>query len=84
MGEGDIAAKCFYGKKKFVWEMLRCGSKKKFEVQWSDISAIRAHFADKQPDILEVEVRFDSLDEKTFFSCTFPLLLYEQTNYVFI
>ncbi|CAL9204661.1 unnamed protein product [Musa hybrid cultivar] len=57
VGEGDIAAKCFYGKKKFVWEMLRCGSKKKFEIEWSDISAIRAHFADKQPDILEVELK---------------------------
>ncbi|CAL9125326.1 unnamed protein product [Musa textilis] len=57
VGEGDVSAKCFYGKKKFVWGMLTCGSKKKIEIQWSDISAIRAHFADKQPDILEVELK---------------------------
>ncbi|KAL5983559.1 hypothetical protein ACLOJK_017646 [Asimina triloba] len=33
------------------------GPKSKIEIQWSDISAIRATIQDNQPDTLEVEVQ---------------------------
>ncbi|MCL7051211.1 hypothetical protein MKW94_016468 [Papaver nudicaule] len=54
--EGDLVAKCYYAKRKLVWEILDRGLKSKIEVQWADISAIRAVFQDNQPGILELEL----------------------------
>ncbi|XP_002960999.2 uncharacterized protein LOC9641488 [Selaginella moellendorffii] len=54
--EGDVVAKCYYAKRKLVWEVLETGLKSKIELQWSDISAIRASYGDGQLGILEVEV----------------------------
>ncbi|KAJ8644373.1 hypothetical protein MRB53_006121 [Persea americana] len=54
--EGDIVAKCYYAKHKLVWEVLDSGLKSKIEIQWSDISAIRATFHKNGPGILEVEL----------------------------
>ncbi|KAL2511791.1 hypothetical protein Adt_17391 [Abeliophyllum distichum] len=54
--EGDLTAKLYYGKRKMVWEVL-CGAlKSKIEIQWSDITAIRAIIRDKEPGILEIEL----------------------------
>ncbi|XP_026657988.2 uncharacterized protein LOC113462337 isoform X2 [Phoenix dactylifera] len=55
--EGDIVAKFYYAKRKLVWEILENGLKKKLEIQWPDISAIRARFIQDQHGILEVELR---------------------------
>ncbi|KAL5983555.1 hypothetical protein ACLOJK_017642 [Asimina triloba] len=55
--EGDVVAKCYYARQKLVWEVMEHGLKSKIEIQWSDISAIRATFSDNQPDILEIEVQ---------------------------
>ncbi|XP_073113757.1 uncharacterized protein [Elaeis guineensis] len=55
--ESDIVAKFYYAKRKLVWEILESGLKKKLEIQWPDISAIRARFMEDQPGILEVELR---------------------------
>ncbi|KAI3949759.1 hypothetical protein MKX01_040976 [Papaver californicum] len=54
--EGDLVAKCYYAKRKLVWEILDRGMKSKIEVQWRDISAIRAVFQENQPGILELEL----------------------------
>lgn len=54
--EGDLVAKCYYAKKKIVWEVLDGALKSKIEVQWSDIEAIRATIVDDQPGILEIEL----------------------------
>lgn len=54
--EADLVAKCYYSKKKLVWEVLKNGLKSKIEIQWSDISAIRATLREDQPGILEIEV----------------------------
>ncbi|XP_042518672.1 uncharacterized protein LOC122092421 [Macadamia integrifolia] len=54
--KGDLVAKCYYAKHKLVWEVLECGLKSKIEIQWSDISAIRAIFQDNEADILEIEL----------------------------
>lgn len=51
-----MVAKCYYAKRKLVWEILDSGLKSKIEIQWSDISAIRATFCEEQPGILEIEV----------------------------
>ncbi|XP_047080364.1 uncharacterized protein LOC124691132 [Lolium rigidum] len=40
--EGDLVAKCYYAKQKLVWEVLHCGLKSKIELQWSDITALKA------------------------------------------
>ncbi|XP_050382136.1 uncharacterized protein LOC126799062 isoform X2 [Argentina anserina] len=54
--EGDLVAKCYYAKRKLVWEILDNGLKSKIEVQWSDIIAIRAVIEENQPGILELEL----------------------------
>ncbi|XP_043721158.1 uncharacterized protein LOC122668687, partial [Telopea speciosissima] len=54
--EGDLVAKCYYAKRKLVWEVLERGLKSKIEIQWSDISAIRAIFQKNRADILEIEL----------------------------
>ncbi|KAF8394656.1 hypothetical protein HHK36_020872 [Tetracentron sinense] len=55
--EGELVAKCYYAKRKLVWEMLEGASKSKIEVQWSDISAIRAVFPENEHGILEIELK---------------------------
>ncbi|XP_059648427.1 uncharacterized protein LOC132294545 isoform X2 [Cornus florida] len=54
--EGDLVAKCYYAKRKLVWEVLEGALKSKIEIQWSDISAIRATIEFDQPGILEIEL----------------------------
>ncbi|OEL30710.1 hypothetical protein BAE44_0008271 [Dichanthelium oligosanthes] len=40
--EGDLVAKCYFAKHKLVWEVLHDGLKSKIEIQWSDITALKA------------------------------------------
>ncbi|KAB1225837.1 hypothetical protein CJ030_MR1G005238 [Morella rubra] len=54
--EGNLVAKCYYGRKKLVWEIIEEKSKKKLEIQWCDILAIRALIAKDMPGILEIEL----------------------------
>ncbi|KAH8965680.1 hypothetical protein BDL97_04G128700 [Sphagnum fallax] len=54
--EGDLVAKCYYAKRKLVWEVLDSGLKSKIEIQWSDISAMKATCPDSLPGSLEIEV----------------------------
>lgn len=54
--DGDLVAKCYYAKRKLVWEVLDSGLKSKMEVQWSDISALKASFPDDQPAVLNIEL----------------------------
>lgn len=56
--EGDLTAKLYYAKRKLVWEILEGALKCKIEVQWSDISAIRATMPENEPGSLEIEVSF--------------------------
>jgi hypothetical protein len=53
--DGDLVAKCYYAKRKLVWEVLESSLKSKMEVQWSDISGIRASFPEDEPAILDIE-----------------------------
>lgn len=46
----------YYAKRKLVWEVLEGPLKNKIEIQWSDITAIRALTPENQPGILEIEV----------------------------
>ncbi|PIA61115.1 hypothetical protein AQUCO_00300558v1 [Aquilegia coerulea] len=55
--ELDLVAKCYYAKRKLVWEMLDNGLKSKIEVQWADISAIRATFRKNKTAVLEIELK---------------------------
>lgn len=56
--EGDLVAKCYFAKHKLVWEVLDGGLKNKIEIQWSDIVAIKANYADDAPGTLDVVVIF--------------------------
>ncbi|KAL9681715.1 hypothetical protein QQ045_013502 [Rhodiola kirilowii] len=40
--EGDLVAKCYFAKHKLVWEVLDAGLKSKIEIQWSDITGLKA------------------------------------------
>jgi len=52
--EGDLVAKCYYAKHKLVWEVLDGGLKSKIEIQWSDITGIKATCAEDGPGTLDV------------------------------
>lgn len=54
--EGDLVAKCYYAKRKLVWEVLDNGLKSKIEIQWSDITGLKANMPEKGPASLHVEV----------------------------
>ncbi|KAG8369091.1 hypothetical protein BUALT_Bualt15G0114100 [Buddleja alternifolia] len=56
MHEGDLTAKLYYAKRKLVWEVLDGGFKSKMEIQWLNISAIRATTVDNEPGTLELEL----------------------------
>ncbi|KAK1358132.1 Pre-rRNA-processing protein IPI3 [Heracleum sosnowskyi] len=52
--EGDLVAKCYFAKHKLVWEVLDGGLKNKIEIQWSDILALKATYADDEPGTLDI------------------------------
>lgn len=54
--EGDLVAKCYFAKHKLVWEVLDGGLKSKIEIQWSDISALKASYLEDEPGTLDIEV----------------------------
>ncbi|KAK9115151.1 hypothetical protein Syun_021948 [Stephania yunnanensis] len=54
--DGDLVAKCYYAKRKLVWEMLEGGLKNKIEINWSEITAIKAVFPKNQPSVLEIQL----------------------------
>lgn len=56
--EGDLTAKIFYAKRKFIWEILEGELKYKMEIPWSHIIDIRALMPYYQNAILELEVRY--------------------------
>jgi hypothetical protein len=49
-------AKCYFAKKKLVWELLKGGLKNKIEIQWNDIIGINALMQENQLGILQIEV----------------------------
>ena len=49
-------AKCYFAKRKLVWEVLEGGLKSKIEVQWSDIMDIKASYPENSPGTLEIVV----------------------------
>jgi hypothetical protein len=55
--EGDLVAKCYYAKRKLIWEVLDSRLKSKIEIQWSDILAMKATCPDNLPGSLQIEVR---------------------------
>lgn len=55
--EGDLVAKCYFAKHKLVWEVLEGGLKSKIEIQWSDITALKATCPENGQGTLDVAVR---------------------------
>ncbi|XVF41773.1 hypothetical protein PTKIN_Ptkin01aG0307100 [Pterospermum kingtungense] len=54
--EGDLVAKCYFAKRKLVWEFLENGLKSKIEIQWSDILSFKAVIQEDQPGVLDIEL----------------------------
>ncbi|KAJ8747543.1 hypothetical protein K2173_013078 [Erythroxylum novogranatense] len=61
--EGDLVAKCYFAKRKLVWEILEGRLKRKIEIQWNNIIAIQANIQDEKPAVLEIELN----ERPTFF-----------------
>ena len=58
--EGDLVAKCYFAKHKLVWEVLEGGLKSKIEIQWSDITALKATCPENGQGTLDVAVSLSS------------------------
>ncbi|KAE8660192.1 hypothetical protein F3Y22_tig00116958pilonHSYRG00258 [Hibiscus syriacus] len=54
--DGELVGKCYFAKRKLVWEFLENGLKSKIEIQWSDILSLKAVSNEDQPGILELEL----------------------------
>lgn len=54
--EGDLVVKCYFAKRKLVWEVLEGGLKSKIEIQWSDITDLKATCPENKPSILDIEL----------------------------
>ncbi|RLM80958.1 uncharacterized protein C2845_PM12G29480 [Panicum miliaceum] len=52
--EGDLVAKCYFAKHKLVWEVLHDGLKSKIEIQWSDITALKATCPENEQGTLDL------------------------------
>ncbi|CAJ1977841.1 unnamed protein product [Sphenostylis stenocarpa] len=52
----ELVAKCYYARQKLMWEILHDGLKYKIEIQYQNISAIRAVIQENSPGILEIEL----------------------------
>ncbi|KZV39505.1 hypothetical protein F511_35677 [Dorcoceras hygrometricum] len=65
---GDLTAKIYYAKRKLVWEVLEGALKSKMEVEWSQITAIKASLPDNSHGILEIELS----NPPTFYRETSP------------
>ncbi|TXG59237.1 hypothetical protein EZV62_013810 [Acer yangbiense] len=52
--EGHLVAKCYFAKKQLVWEFMEGGLKRKIEIQWSDIIALKANMPEDGPGTLNV------------------------------
>ncbi|XP_020529729.1 uncharacterized protein LOC18445070 [Amborella trichopoda] len=53
---GELTGKCYFGQRRLVWEILEvnCKLKKKMEMQWSDITAMRASFPEDTTPTFEI------------------------------
>ncbi|XP_047155620.1 uncharacterized protein LOC124826744 [Vigna umbellata] len=52
----ELVAKCYYARQKLMWEILHDGLKYKIEIQYQNISAIRAVIDEHSPGVLEIEL----------------------------
>lgn len=83
--EGDLVAKCYFAKHKLVWELLDGNLKNKIEIQWSDIVALKANYAEDGFGTLDIVVSLHFFDAIVFLnqvaelelcsSCVFILVL---------
>lgn len=54
--EGDLVVKFYYAYNKLVWEIIDGGLKRKIEINWEDISALKVTCPDDGPGTLEIMV----------------------------
>lgn len=54
--EGELMAKCYYAKKKLVWEVMQNGVKSKIEMLWNDIVYLNYSTPKNRSAFLEIEL----------------------------
>ncbi|PON48210.1 hypothetical protein PanWU01x14_238600 [Parasponia andersonii] len=52
----DLVAKCYFAKKRLVWEILEMGLKSKIEIHWNHIVGMRVALEENWPGIFEIEL----------------------------
>ncbi|XP_020534704.1 uncharacterized protein LOC110009395 [Jatropha curcas] len=52
--EGELVVKCYFGKKRLIWEVLEGSTKSKIEINWCDIIALKASCPDNEPGTLTI------------------------------
>ncbi|RHN64854.1 hypothetical protein MtrunA17_Chr4g0073591 [Medicago truncatula] len=73
--EGDLVAKFCFAKKKIVWEVLVGELKSKIEIQWSDITQLKANCPNDGPSSLSLVVARQPLFFRPTCTCIFFLQL---------
>ena len=72
----DVVTKCYYAKKRLIWELLENGLKKKMEIHWDQISAMRVITTESGHMILEIEVQTNTISNIfSFFFSFFPFMI---------
>ncbi|KAB1213605.1 hypothetical protein CJ030_MR5G012387 [Morella rubra] len=54
--EDGLVAKFYYLRKQIVWEIMKEGSNRKIEIEWSDVIGIKAATREGQPGILGIKL----------------------------
>ena len=68
----DLVAKCYFAKRKLMWEILENGLKRKIQMHWEHILAIRAEIDEDRPGILEIEVSYNFFSSLDYFNKNIP------------
>ncbi|KAI4352309.1 hypothetical protein L6164_006573 [Bauhinia variegata] len=55
--EGNLVARCYYEKRKLMWEILKGNLKSKIEFNWEDILSLGAKIEPNKPGILMIELK---------------------------
>lgn len=72
----NVMAKCYFGKRRLVWEIFENCSKKRIQIPWENIQSMRATTDKNQCGVLKIEVNFLSLFSIKIFKTVWDIIEY--------
>lgn len=72
----NVMAKCYFGKRRLVWEIFENCSKKRIQIPWENIQSMRATIDKNQCGVLKIEVNFLSLFSIKIFKTVWDIIEY--------